>query len=158
MVYCYQEINTYITICWFIVRIYFTPRIFCFFPNQFSYCLGLIVPPGSFVLPLFGGVGVHDVCPETLQVSRKRQMLSKVHLVAERSGVLGLDACVAQQRLENNLRGETEIKIHNKRHVFSDCADCTTQEDKHESRQDNGYVKSTLKYAKCKFTVSTNSY
>ena len=79
----------------------------------------MIVPPGSFVLPLFGGVRVHDVCPETLQVSRKRQMLSKVHLVAERSGVLGLDACVAQQRLENNLRGGNGDQDTHKEYMFS---------------------------------------
>lgn len=32
-------------------------------------------------------------------------MFSKIHLVAKRSGVLGLGASVAQQRLENNLMG-----------------------------------------------------
>lgn len=41
-------------------------------------------------------------------------MLSKIHLVTKRSGVLGLDACVAQQRLENNLRVEKkDIKVQN---------------------------------------------
>lgn len=39
-------------------------------------------------------------------------MLSKIHLVAKRSGVLGLDACVAQQRLENNLRVKKNISRH----------------------------------------------
>jgi len=31
-------------------------------------------------------------------------VLSEIHLVTQWSGVLGLGACVAQQRLENNLR------------------------------------------------------
>ena len=44
-------------------------------------------------------------------------MLSKIHLVTKRSGVLGLDACVAQQRLENNLRGEN-IKAQNDNRVL----------------------------------------
>lgn len=75
-------------------------------------CYDIFLPPGSFVFPLFGGVGVDDVCPETLQVAGKRQVLSEVHLVTERSGVLGLDACVAQQRLENDLRVGRQTSRH----------------------------------------------
>ena len=62
-----------------------------------------LLPSGSFILALFGGVRVHDVCPETLQGTGEGEVLSKVHLVAERGGVLGLDPSVAQQRLEDHL-------------------------------------------------------
>lgn len=67
-----------------------------------KHCV-FILPPGSLVFPLFGRIGVHNVGSQTVQVARKGQMFSEIHLVAEWGGVLGLDTRVAQQRFENNL-------------------------------------------------------
>lgn len=59
-------------------------------------CFRTVLPPGSLVFALLGGIRVGNVCSEALEVARKRQVLSKIHLIAKRSGILGLDACVAQ--------------------------------------------------------------
>lgn len=67
----------------------------------FRYLVNLPFQP--FIFPLFGCVRVHNVCSETLQGAGEGEVLSKIHLVAERSGILRLDPCVTQQRLEHNL-------------------------------------------------------
>lgn len=70
------------------------------------------LPPGLFVLAFFRGVRVNNIGSETLKVARKRQMLPKIHLVTKRGSVLSLDASVAQQRLENNLKIKTENALN----------------------------------------------
>lgn len=69
------------------------------------------LPSGLFVLAFFRGVRVNDVRSETLEVARERQMFPKIHPVAQRGGVLSLDAGVAQQRLEDDLNVEAERDI-----------------------------------------------
>lgn len=78
------------------------------------------LPPGSFVFALLGGVRVNNVCSKTLKIARKRQVLSKIHLITKWSCVLSLDACVVQQRLENNLRGENSYQCTEQKQGYSE--------------------------------------